>query len=81
VAIRPGFVDTPTTLFEATLRPEVLPLGPQTDRQLASREHVMTPEEAGRGIWEMLQPTQDTSVLWQGEMVVVESKMISSLGW
>lgn len=50
VAIRPGFVDTPTTRAEAALSSDVYPLGPQIAAQLASGEGVMTPLEAGRGI-------------------------------
>jgi hypothetical protein len=32
----------------------------------------MTPEEAGVGIWAMLPPKEDTSVLMQGEVVTVK---------
>ncbi|MGE0383382.1 MAG: SDR family NAD(P)-dependent oxidoreductase [Gammaproteobacteria bacterium] len=71
VALRPGFVDTPTTRAEAKLPFDVYPVGPQMARQLESREGVMTPEEAGVGIWAMLPPKEDKSVLLQGEMVVV----------
>lgn len=71
VAIRPGFVDTPTTRAESLLPFDVYPVGPQMAEQLESREGVMTPEEAGVGIWAMLPPKEDTSVLLQGEMVVV----------
>jgi len=74
VAIRPGFVDTPATRAEGLLPFDVYPLGPQMAKQLQSREGVMTPEEAGAGIWAMLPPKEDTSVLLQGEMVVVASK-------
>lgn len=70
VAVRPGFVDSPTTRHEATLPAEIYPLGPQIAKQLESREGVMTPEEAGAGIWAMLPPKDDASVLMQGEMVV-----------
>ena len=71
VAIRPGFVDTPTTRAEALVSGDSYPVAPQIARQLESREGVMTPEEAGAGIWAMLPPKEDTSVLLQGEMVVV----------
>ncbi|PVX28629.1 SDR family NAD(P)-dependent oxidoreductase [Sphingomonas pokkalii] len=70
VAIRPGFVDTPSTRAEATLPGDAYPLGPQMARQLASREGVMTPVEAARGIWNMLPPQGDASILLQGEMVI-----------
>ena len=72
VAIRPGFVDTPTTRAEAEIPAEIYPLGPQIAKQLASREAVMTPEEAGSGIWAMLPPEGDESILLQGELVVVD---------
>jgi benzil reductase ((S)-benzoin forming) len=70
VAIRPGFVDTPTTRAEAEIPASTYPLGPQIAAQLASGEGVMSPEEAGRGIWSMLPPSGDESILLQGEMVV-----------
>jgi benzil reductase ((S)-benzoin forming) len=72
VAIRPGFVDTPTTRAEAALSSETYPLGPQIAAQLESGEGVFTPLEAGHGIWAMLPPTTDESVLLQGEMVIVK---------
>lgn len=71
VGIRPGFVDTPSTRAEAELSADVYPLGPQMAKQLTSREAVMTPEEAARGIWAMLPPQGDESILRQGEMVVL----------
>jgi hypothetical protein len=40
-------------------------------RQFATGEGIMTPEEAARGIWAMLPPKGDESILRQGEMVVV----------
>ena len=70
VAIRPGFVDTPATRFESTMPAEIYPIATQMARQLATGEGVMTPEEAGRGIWAMLPPKGESSVLLQGEMVV-----------
>jgi short-subunit dehydrogenase len=73
VAIRPGFVDTPTTRAEARISGDIYPVGPQIAKQLETREGVMTPEEAGAGIWAMLPPKEDTSVLMQGEMVVVKN--------
>jgi benzil reductase ((S)-benzoin forming) len=73
VAIRPGFIDSPTTRAEAKLSADVYPLGPQIAAQLASGQGVMTPLEGGQGIWAMLPPTTDDSVLMQGEMVVVKS--------
>jgi benzil reductase ((S)-benzoin forming) len=72
VAIRPGFIDSPTTRAEAKLSADVYPLGPQIAAQLESGQGVMTPLEGGRGIWAMLPPQTDESVLMQGEMVVVK---------
>jgi benzil reductase ((S)-benzoin forming) len=71
VAIRPGFVDSPTTRHEATLSAHDYPVGEQMARQFASGEGVMSPDEAGAGIWAMLPPTQNTSILMQGAMVHV----------
>jgi NAD(P)-dependent dehydrogenase (short-subunit alcohol dehydrogenase family) len=69
VAVRPGFVDTPTTRAAATQKPEDYPVGPQVAKQLESRDGVMTPEEAGRDIWSGLPPKNKESVLLFGEMV------------
>ena len=71
VAIRPGFVDSPTTRYEATLSTHDYPVGAQMARQFASGEGVMSPDEAGAGIWAMLPPKEDASILMQGEMVKV----------
>lgn len=70
VAIRPGFVDTPTTRDAAAHSANIYPIAPQIAKQLESRVGVMTPDESGAGIWAMLPPKEDTSVLLQGEMVV-----------
>ena len=48
------------------------PIAQQMAKQLESRDGVMTPEEAGVGIWAMLPPKEDTSVLMQGEVVTVK---------
>ena len=69
VAIRPGFVDSPTTRYEATLPAHDYPVGAQMARQLATGEGVMAPDEAGASIWAMLPPREDQSILMQGEMV------------
>ena len=71
VAIRPGFVDSPTTRHEATLSAHDYPIGEQMARQLATGNGVMSPEEAGAGIWAML-PPNDSSILVQGEMVTLK---------
>ncbi|HEY6868163.1 MAG TPA: SDR family NAD(P)-dependent oxidoreductase, partial [Novosphingobium sp.] len=44
VAVRPGFVDTPSTRAEAELPAEVYPLGPQMRKQFEQWQAVMTPE-------------------------------------
>lgn len=69
VAVRPGFVDTPNTRFAAVQDPADYPVATQIKLQLESREGVMTPEEAGRGIWAGLPPKNDESLLLFGEMV------------
>lgn len=72
VAARPGFVDTPSTRAEAELPAEVYPFGPQMAKQFAAWDNVMTAEEAARGIWSMLPPKGDRSILEQGQMVSVD---------
>ena len=69
VAVRPGFVDTPTTRRGAALPVDVFPVGPQMRRQLETREGVLSPEEAGRDIWAGLTANRDKSLLLFGEMV------------
>jgi len=69
VAIRPGFVDTPTTRMVAAQPAENYPVAPQMKRQFETGESLMTPEQAGRDIWAALPPKQDTSLLLFGEMV------------
>ena len=69
VAVRPGFVDTPTTRFAAAQTPTDYPVASQIREQLESRAGVLTPEEAGREIWAGLPPRNDESVLLFGEMV------------
>lgn len=70
VAVRPGFVDTPSTRAEAELPAEIYPIGPQMAKQFATREAVMMPDEAAQAIWAMLPPKGNESILQQGEMVV-----------
>lgn len=74
VAVRPGFIDTPSIRAEAELPYEVYPLGPQIRKQLAERQDVMSPEEAARGIWGMLPPSGAESILLQGKLVVPEER-------
>jgi NAD(P)-dependent dehydrogenase (short-subunit alcohol dehydrogenase family) len=69
-AVRPGFVDTPTTRMNALQPAESYPVGPQISQRLAKRADVLSPEQAGRDIWAKLTPVPpDTSVLLFGEMV------------
>ena len=72
MAIRPGFVDTPAVHKTLTADIKSYPLGPQIAKQLETREGIMTPVEAGKGIWSMIPPEEDKSIWLQGELVVVE---------
>jgi benzil reductase ((S)-benzoin forming) len=69
VAVRPGFVDTPTTRMNAAQPEETYPVGPQMKRQFETGAGVLTPEQAGRDIWDALTRPPDTSLLLFGEMV------------
>jgi benzil reductase ((S)-benzoin forming) len=69
VAVRPGFVDTPTTRSAASLSDHDYPIASQMARQLETREGVLTPEQAGRDIWSALPPRNKESLLLFGEMV------------
>jgi benzil reductase ((S)-benzoin forming) len=69
VAVRPGFVDTPSTRLVAAQDPRSYPVATQVARQLETREGVLTPEEAGRDIWAALPPAGNESVLLFGQMV------------
>lgn len=69
VAVRPGFVDTPSTRHIATLTAEEYPVAPQMARQFATGQGVLSPDEAARDIWAALPPKGDESVLLFGEMV------------
>ena len=68
-AVRPGFVESESTRLGAQMDEHDYPTGPLLKRQLASREHLFTPEEAGRNIWGELPPKNNESVLLFGEMV------------
>lgn len=72
VAVRPGFVDTPTTRSIVDLPVRDYPIASQVARQLESREGVLTPEQAGRDIWAALPPRNDESLLLFGEMVTAK---------
>ena len=72
MAIRPGFVDTPSVHNSLKADIESYPLRPQIAKQLESRQGIMTPIEAAEGIWSMIPPKEDKSVWLQGELVVIE---------
>ncbi|QRY42698.1 SDR family NAD(P)-dependent oxidoreductase [Mycolicibacterium boenickei] len=70
VAVRPGFVDTPTTRMNAQQPAESYPVGPEIGRRLDVGTGVLTPEQAGRDIWAgLLDRATAESVLLFGEMV------------
>jgi benzil reductase ((S)-benzoin forming) len=69
VAVRPGFVDTPTTRSNATQNPADYPVATQIARQLETGEGVMSAEHAARQIWSVLPPKNNESLLRFGEMV------------
>lgn len=69
VAVRPGFVDTPTTRQIAAADPAEYPVAPQMARQFETGQGVLTPDQAARDIWAALPPRDDQSVLLFGEMV------------
>jgi benzil reductase ((S)-benzoin forming) len=55
-AVHPGLVDTPTTRDLAKVSGDDFPMGPEIATYLETREHVWTPEEAGKYIWAQLPP-------------------------
>ncbi len=67
VAVRPGFVDTPTTRLEATFDPDKYPEAALLKRGLESGE-AFDIDTAARNIWGSLPPPEDTSVLLFGQM-------------
>ena len=72
VAVRPGFVDTPSTRHLGTLSEDIYPIGPRIAGQLQNGQGVLTPDEAGRDIWASLPPKADTrcysSVRWSSNL-------------
>ena len=72
VAVRPGFVDTPSTRHLGTLSEDIYPIGPRIAGQLQNGQGVLTPDEAGRDIWVSLPPKADTrcysSVRWSSNL-------------
>ena len=71
-AVRPGFVESASTLASASIDPHDFPVAGQMAKQLETREGLFTPEEAGRNIWAALPPKNNESLLLFGQMV--ESK-------
>ncbi len=69
VAVRPGFVDTPTTRLAAACSTHDYPVAGQIAKQFETGEGVLAPEQAGRDIWAGLPPKNDESLLLFGEMV------------
>jgi NAD(P)-dependent dehydrogenase (short-subunit alcohol dehydrogenase family) len=65
VAVRPGFVDSPSVRLEATLDPSVYPIAPALRKGLDDGE-ALHPDDAARAIWAALPPPEDTSVLLFG---------------
>jgi benzil reductase ((S)-benzoin forming) len=65
VAVRPGFVDSPSVRLEATLDPSVYPIAPALRKGLDDGE-ALHPDDAARAIWAALPPPADTSVLLFG---------------
>jgi benzil reductase ((S)-benzoin forming) len=68
-AVRPGFVDSPTTRSAALQDIKDFPIADQMAKQFETGEGVLTPEDAGRDIWAALPPANNKSVLLFGEMV------------
>jgi benzil reductase ((S)-benzoin forming) len=64
VAVRPGFVDSPSTRWEATLSPDIYPTA-EALREGFERGEALSPDDAARDIWAALPPV-DTSVLLFG---------------
>ena len=69
VAVRPGFVDTPTTRRIAEMDVHDYPIAPQMARQFETGQGVLSPDQAARDIWAALPPQADESALLFGEMV------------
>ena len=67
VAVRPGFVDSPSTRLEATLDPEIYPMAPALASGFAEGE-ALSPDDAARDIWAFLQSPPEKSVLLFGEV-------------
>jgi NAD(P)-dependent dehydrogenase (short-subunit alcohol dehydrogenase family) len=65
VAVRPGFVDSPSLRKMAALDPHMYPISPAIREGIDNGE-TLTPDEAARQIWAALPPAGDESVLLFG---------------
>jgi len=65
VAVRPGFVDSPSVRWVASLDPSDYPIAPIIKAAL-DRGEALTPDDAARDIWAALPPSPDRSVLLFG---------------
>ena len=65
VAVRPGFVDSPSLRKVASLDPHNYPISPAIREGIDNGE-TLTPDEAGRQIWAALPPAGNESVLLFG---------------
>jgi benzil reductase ((S)-benzoin forming) len=65
VAVRPGFVDSPSVRKQAEADPAAYPASPALRAGLADGE-ALTPDDAARAIWAALPPPPGTSVLLFG---------------
>ena len=65
VAVRPGFVDSPSLRKVAALDPHNYPISPAIRDGIDNGE-TLSPDEAGRQIWAALPPAGDESVLLFG---------------
>ena len=65
VAVRPGFVDSPSVRWEATLPDDVYPIAAQLKAGLDNGE-ALSPDDAAKAIWAALPPPPDQSVLLFG---------------
>jgi benzil reductase ((S)-benzoin forming) len=69
VAVRPGFVDTPSAHKDAALTAEQYPAAPALAESLATGEGVLDADTVATDIWADLPPSGDRAVLWFGEAI------------
>jgi NAD(P)-dependent dehydrogenase (short-subunit alcohol dehydrogenase family) len=69
VAVRPGFVDTPSARKDAAQPPSEFPAAPALAESLATGKGVLDADDVARAIWDALPPTGDRTVLFFGEAV------------